>query len=225
MKKLIFILLVVASFKVAAQTNPNPNQIFYVVEWDDTVTVRDVDNIRPNMIKNWNYKTAIWPVNLSENVELFVFEGTKNMPLSDQRLFDLRLELYFLDSSNISLGYDSTRLCGYQWIETPSDTTNIFAAIDAIKSKYNNRIFNNEYGNYEDEIAQLQKQIENLAYYCYAIDAQINTLPTPSRLLNKIPKIRTFITKWFINNTHSDDIKQAIRNEESTDIDAGWVSE
>lgn len=207
MKKLIFFLLL-SSIAVLSYSQ---GTMFYVVKWDDTVTVRSVDKIRPDMIINSNYKTVTLPTGLDSNLELFLFEGIKTMPPYED-IFTLQdKQVYFLDSVDETSDFPENRLCGIQWVQYDRDSSEVFAAVDAIKAQYNN------------DILELHRQIEYLSFMVYYNYAQNNAIAIPTRLENLVPKIINRITKWWMNFVNSENKKDAYRNEENFDPYSGWA--
>jgi hypothetical protein len=204
MKKLIFLLSLFISANLLSQSFRT-----IVVEWDDTVTVRDLSNTDIWRIVNSNYGVLSLPVSgLNENLEIFVYRQLNNFPPVDFRLQNVLVEEGCIDSLDGT--WTDNRIYARQYTIVQKDTTQLKESVEQEENVANAGVF------------PYEKQLKYIALYLGILDRKIDGLAIPATLQTLKPKMDDKIELIYQNYVNAQNKKQAINNEESFDIDLGW---
>lgn len=204
MKKIIFLLMLCFSVSMFSQSFRT-----VVVEWDDTVTVRDVSNLDIYRIVNNNYQVTSLPVlGLAPELEIFVYRELSGMPPVDYRLYNVLVSEGCIDS--LDTEWSTNRIYARAYDIIAKDTTELYESVEQEENLANNEVFIS------------QKQLKFMVMYMGILDRKIDGLSIPVRLQELKPKMDARIELIYQNYVNSLNLKEAIRNEESYDIDLGW---
>lgn len=201
MKKLLTLLLIALSFSLYAERG-------IVVQWDDTVTVKDVQNLDSYTIVNTNYQFTILPTGLDPNLEIFIYRQLSEMPPVDYRLFNVLVQEGCIDS--LDQTYPLNRIYARQFSVIERDTTELFESVEQEENLANFNVF------------KYEKQFKFLLMYCGYLERKIDGLSIPAALQNVADKTNTRQELIYQNHVNALNKKEAIRNEENFDIDLGW---
>jgi hypothetical protein len=206
MKKLVILLLCIST-TIFAQI---PFRCI-IVEWNDTVTVRDVTNINSYRIVNNNYMTYSLPVQgIASNLEAFVYKQFSEIPPVDYRLYNVLIQESCLDS--IDQMWSPHRIYARQFSIIERDTIELFQSVEQEENLANAGVF------------PYEKQLKYIALYLGILDRKIDGLSIPQKLQVLKPKMDAKIELIYQNYVNSLNKKQAISDEENFDIDLGWNS-
>jgi hypothetical protein len=180
-----------------------------VVEWDDTVTVRNVDNLDIYRVVNSNYTVNYLPVpGLDTTLEVFVYREFSGMPPVDYRLYNVLVEEACLDS--IDSEWPTNRIYAKQYSIVARDSSELFESVHQEENNANYGVF------------PYEKQLKYMAMYMmiHRRETQGFTItPKQQVILDRVEAKGELIWQNYINGL---DKKEAIRNEETFDIDLGW---
>lgn len=180
-----------------------------VVEWDDTVTVRDIENVGAWHVVNNNYIVNFLPVQgLSSNLEIFVYKQLSERPPVDYRLFNVLVQEGPIDS--IDQAWPGHRIYARQFSIVARDSTQLFQSVEQEENLANAGVF------------PYEKQLKYMAMYLGILDRKIDGLSIPVKLQLLKPKMDAKIELIYQNYINALNKIQAIKDEENMDIDLGW---
>ena len=180
-----------------------------VVEWDDTVTVRDVENLNSYRIVNNNYLVNSLPVlGLSPELEVFVYKQLSEMPPVDYRLYNVLVQEGCIDSLDAT--WPTNRIYARQFSIIERDSAGLFESVEQEENLANAGVF------------PYEKQLKYMAMYLGILDRKIDGLAIPVKLQLLKPKMDAKIELIYQNYINALNKIQAIKDEENMDIDLGW---
>lgn len=201
MKKLLILLLLSLSLGLYAERG-------VVVEWDDTVTVRDVNNLDSYRIVNSNYQFTILPTGLDPNLEIFIYRQLSEMPPVDYRIYNVLVSEGCIDSLDVT--WSTNRIYARQFSIIERDSTELFESVEQEENLANANVF------------PYEKQFKYLLIYVNYLERKIDGLSIPSTVQTVADKVNDKGELIYQNYVNAQAKKEAIRNEESFDIDLGW---
>lgn len=205
MKKITLLLLAFISLNIFSQSTFRT----VIVEWDDTVTVRDVSSLDIYRVVNYDHRVYSLPVlGLAPNLEAFVYKEFSNMPDVDYRLYNVLVQEGCIDS--LDSEWNSNRIYARQYSIVARDSTELFESVEQEENLANFGVF------------PYQRQFKYMLMYMAYLERKVDGLSIPNALQVVADRVNAKQNLIWQNYLNAQSKKDAIRNEENFDIDLGW---
>jgi len=201
MKKILLVGLALISLAVFGQT-PDRSVI---IEWDDTVTVRDLNNTAAYKVVNFNYPG--FPVGLNEDMEVFIYRS-ENQPPIDYRLYNLVVSEGCLNQQDSIFPAYRIYVRAYDVVER--DTTDIFESIEQEENTANQSVF------------PYEKQLKYFVFYMGIHRRETQGFNITAKQQAILDKVEAKMENMWMNYIESENKKKSISDQENIDIDFGW---